>query len=332
MPQLDAEGMAEVVSRAIDTSTAPLLARIDALERQLQYAKGLDGKHGDRGEKGDRGGDGQPGPIGPAGPDGRPGVDGAPGRDGEKGADGYVGRDGVNGAQGEKGDPGAIGLIGPQGEKGIDGSQGPQGERGLAGERGETGPIGPIGDKGDSGRDGADGKSVTIEDIRGVLDLEVTRALLDFERRSMDVLQRAIDRMPPPVAGKDGAPGKDGKDGLGFDDLGIEYDERRRSYLTFKRGDDVQRFFLRGAFQGVFVEGTPYKRSDTVIWDGGQFESLIDNDGSVKPNDRVKDGPQVWQLSVMRGKQGERGTKGEKGIDGRDGRDLTQIDAAGRKW
>ena len=127
--------------------------------------------------------------------------------------------------------------------------------------------------------------------------------------------------------GRDGVDGLHGKDGLGFDDLGTEYDERGRLYLVFRRGAEEKRFFVTGAFQGKFTEGDSYKRGDSVIWAGSGWTALVDTDGSVKPDAPVKDGPRIWQLHVMRGKQGEKGLRGERGTDGvsgRDGRDLNQ--------
>jgi hypothetical protein len=127
--------------------------------------------------------------------------------------------------------------------------------------------------------------------------------------------------------GRDGADGLHGKDGLGFEDLDAERDERGRLYLVFRRGADVKRFFVTGAFQGTFTEGETYQRGDSVIWAGHTWTALIDTDGSVKPDAPVTDGTKVWQVSTMRGKQGAKGLRGERGLDGtngRDGRDMNQ--------
>lgn len=49
-------------------------------------------------------------------------------------------------------------------------------------------------------RDGQDGKSLTVDDVRQMFEAEQAKWALEFERRAQDILQRAIDRMPLPVA------------------------------------------------------------------------------------------------------------------------------------
>ena len=139
------------------------------------------------------------------------------------------------GEKGEKGERGDRGEQGRDGKDGRDGSIGPVGERGVAGERGEQGPpgpIGPAGEKGERGEPGpagpvgADGRSVTLDDVRPIIEAALASAQLEMERRVNDMVQRAIDRIPAPrdglngkdgrdgIDGKDGAPGKDGRDGV----------------------------------------------------------------------------------------------------------------------
>lgn len=222
------------------------------------------------------------------------------------------------------------GAAGPQGEKGDPGEPGARGEIGPPGERGAEGPSGSPGVPGEKGSDGQDGTSVTVEDIRGAIEVEVTKALLDFERRAVDIIQRSVDRIPAPKDGKDGAKGADGKDGLGFEDFEWEYDEVGRLYAKYQRGDVVKRARVPGhSFRGLFKDGETYLTGDTVMWGGGEFTALSDNDGSIKPDAGVK-AAGVWGLSTMRGKQGSPGLKGEKGADGANGRDGKDI--VREKW
>ena len=129
--------VAQVVAFAVREATAPLLARIAALEARplprdgRDGEKGLDGTPGANGRDGEKG---EKGDKGDRGPEGQPGPQGVPGRDG---------RDG-------------IGLPGPAGEKGGDGAPG------------APGPVGPRGDQGLTGKDGApgkDGRDGTLEDL-----------------------------------------------------------------------------------------------------------------------------------------------------------------------
>jgi hypothetical protein len=52
-------------------------------------------------------------------------------------------------------------------------------------------------------KDGRDGKSLTADDVRPILSAEVARMELEFERRAGDIIQRAIEKIPAPVNGKD---------------------------------------------------------------------------------------------------------------------------------
>jgi integrin beta 3 len=72
----DTETIADVVVAAVRAATAPLVARVAALETRAVVA-------------------GPPGRDGADGRDGQPGRDGAPGARGEKGLDGAPGRDGT---------------------------------------------------------------------------------------------------------------------------------------------------------------------------------------------------------------------------------------------
>lgn len=91
------------------------------------------------------------------------------------------------------------------------------------GPRGEPGLPGADGKDGKDGRDGIEGRSVTLDDVRPVVEAAFSSWALEFERRSIDMLQRAIERIPTPRDGKDGEPGQrgepgdPGRDGRDFD-------------------------------------------------------------------------------------------------------------------
>src|SRR5690606_22630414 len=103
---LELADIAEVIADAVKEATAPLLARIDALEQREAPAP----------EKG------EPGPEGPQGPVGEKGADGKDGKDGVGLADALIDADGrlvltmtdgttkalgvVKGADGRDGEPG----------------------------------------------------------------------------------------------------------------------------------------------------------------------------------------------------------------------------------
>lgn len=148
--QLDAKALAaataEIVQKHVSQAVAPLLQRIETLERRPSP---------ERGEKGERG---ETGPCG-TGLAGamidRSGVLVLTLSNGETRELGQVvGKDGQRGPPGERGEPGPAGEkggIGPQGEAGAHGERGEKGDIGPAGEKGERGEAGPVGEKGKDG-------------------------------------------------------------------------------------------------------------------------------------------------------------------------------------
>lgn len=239
--------------------------------------------------------------------DGAPGRDGINGKDGATGERGEPGAPGDRGPAGERGEKGDPGPCGPKGEDGPGGLQGPSGEQGLPGEAGARG------EKGDPGPAGVDGKSLTVDDIRPLFEVEVARALLDFERRAADVLQRAIDRIPVPAPGKDGV---DGKDGLGFDDLSAIYDGERTITLSFTRGDQVKTYAFSMPvvlYRGVFEDGRTYQVGDAVTWGGALWIAKAPT--AAKP-DLPDQESRKWQMAVRRGAEGKKGPQGELGPRG----------------
>lgn len=199
----------------------------------------------------------------PAGKDGRDGIDGK---------DGAPGVDGKDGAPGERGPPGETGV----------------GEPGPQGERGEPGPQGAPGAAGEAG------KSITVDEVRDVLEAVSAKWALDFERRAAETLQRAIDRIPAP---------KDGRDGFGFDDMSVEFDGERRVALIFTRGDQRKEFSFdlpTVIDRGVYREGQQYAKGDGVTW-GGQF-FIAQRETTAKP---MAPGVDDWRLSVKKGRDGK---------------------------
>ena len=145
----DAEDLAGVMAEAIAAVTAPLLARIKALELRLDIqATAVETKALQPGPAG------PPGPPGPRGEAGPAGAVGAIGPKGETGAPGPAGAVGAAGPRGETGPQGAVGAPGGRGESGPKGSDGVAGAKGLDGLLGPPGRDGRDGTAGPSGRDG----------------------------------------------------------------------------------------------------------------------------------------------------------------------------------
>ena len=173
-------------------------------------------------------------------------------------------------------------------------------------ERGEKGDIGPAGP---AGRDGV-GMAGSLIDRDG----QLVTTMSDGSIRSLGV-----------VVGRDGAqgpPGKDGLDGVGFDDLEV-IDGEREAKLRFVRGDNVKEYPLRkdGFWdRGVYKAGETYLRGDAVSFGGSLWIAQCDT--TEKPGN----GNDSWRMAVKHGRDGRDGTdgeKGERGAEGRPGKDFT---------
>jgi integrin beta 3 len=224
------------------------------------------------------------GPPGPPGPAGERGEKGEPGARGEAGPPGPAGDRGAPGERGEKGEPGA------------QGASGAMGDRGAPGERGEKGEPGPAGAPGERG---ADGKAVTLEDLRPVIELAVKAAQVELEQRAQHLIERAVARIPPP---KDGAPGRDAFD---FADLVVEHDGERTFTLGFRRGAETKAVTVRLPVvldRGVYAVARAYEQGDGVTYGGDYWIATRQTAAGDKPGDC-----DAWRLAVRKGRDGRRG-------------------------
>src|SRR5690606_3791769 len=92
--------------------------------------------------------------------------------------------------------------------------------------------AGEDGERGRDGDRGQDGKSVALEDVSIFLDAAIAKHVLELERRANDTIARAIDKIPTP---------KDGKDGADLTELAIEFDGERTVVVRGKSGDVTKR-------------------------------------------------------------------------------------------
>jgi len=114
-------------------------------------------------------------------------------------------------------------------------------------------------------------------------------------------VERALSLWPRP---KNGEPGKDG---LGFDDLSVEYDGRRAFSVKFQRGEEIKAFSFTLPVildAGVFRRGTDYEKGDSVTWDGSMW--IAQRDTGDKPGES-----DAWRLSAKRGRDGKDFTAGK---------------------
>jgi hypothetical protein len=174
----------------------------------------------------------------------------------------------------------------------------------------------PIPAKGDPGEPGKDGASVTVEDFRALFEASYAKFELETERRIMDLVQRTLDRIPVPRDGKDGV------DGLGFDDLEVVQTGERTLEVRFTQGERSKVYGLKFPWlidRGVWKAGTTYEAGDVVSWGGSSWIAQRADPGKPRESD-------AWRLSVKcgrDGKDGAPGLKGDPGPAGKNGRDLT---------
>ncbi len=320
----------DAVKAYVDGAIGAFEARVAALEKGAPPADGKDGAAGAPGAPGrglsklliDANGhlvaaftDGTTDDVGlVVGKDGKDGRDGGDGAPGEKGIDGIIGRDGIDGARGAPGERGADGAVGKEGPAGRDGAD---------------------------GTNGVDGKSVELETVADLVRSEV-------EKIAPDLVQKAVDAIPRPANGRDGAAGERGADGAPGRD-GIDGKDGAAGKLPLVKAwlDTVHRegeivTHEGGTYQAnrdtgkapphadwtclaapgrngldarsIVVRGThsddaEYSALDLVAMNGGSFIAKRDNPGPCPG--------EGWQLVASQGKAGKPGDRGAPGPIGR---------------
>ena len=187
----------------------------------------------------------------------------------------------------------------------------------------------------------ADGKSVTSEDLRPLVAEEVAKAVAGIPKAADGAPGRDGRDGQPGLPGRDGQDGKDGAngeagkdgaDGLGFDDMSVEYDGERTVSLLFARGGVVKRFDLSlpiAIDRGIYRSEEKHARGDAVSYGGSLWIAQKD-----APEGKPGEGSD-WRLAVKKGrdgKDGKDGDRGERGIEGKAGRDMTQMAFDGSKY
>jgi hypothetical protein len=136
-------------------------------------------------------------------------------------------------------------------------------------------------------------KMPTAEEVASSLgSTHIANWALDFERRAQDLLQRSVSQFPKP---------KDGMDGLGFDDMTVEFDGQRTFKFVFARGERRKEYSFKAQFmihRGIYEERTKYESGDVITFGGSSWISLKDFPQG-KPGQSHD-----WQLIVKKGRDG----------------------------
>lgn len=130
--------------------------------------------------------------------------------------------------------------------------------------------------------------------------ISVKSALIDRENKLVLTFSNGETKELGNVVGDDGKPGADG---LGFDDLSVEYDGEKTVTLKFVRGEQSKEFPLVLPVvidRGVFFEGKTYEPGDGVTWAGSFW--IAQESTTEKP-----DSAKGWRLAVKKGRDGKDG-------------------------
>jgi hypothetical protein len=155
---------------------------------------------------------------------------------------------------------------------------------------------------GKDGKDGADG----VDGKDGADGVGLAGALIDRSGQLVITTTKG-DRIDLGVV-----VGQDGRDGLGFDDLDLEYDGERTVTLKFAAGDRQKSWpieFPVPLWKGYWRDGLLVK-AGCAVSHGGHFW-IAKRDTRAKPSYDARDD---WALAVQKGRDGK---------DGRDGIDKT---------
>lgn len=140
-----------------------------------------------------------------------------------------------------------------------------------------------------------DGKSVTLEDVSLFLDAAIAKHVLELERRATDAVTRAIDKIPAP---------KDGKDGADFSEVSIDYDGERTITIKGRGGEIVKRVPIP-LDRGYWSTGNSHEKGDVVTHNGVAF--IAKRDTSAEPKTENSDD---WRILARKGRDGKDGRNG----------------------
>lgn len=175
------------------------------------------------------------------------------------------------------------------------------------GEKGDPGIAGKDGQDGENGRDAVVNYEDIVKAVEETHERLVAKYVLDIERRGIDAINRAVDKLPVPKDGKDGV---DGKDGLGFEDVEFAFDGERTVTAKFiRRGIELKSVPIRFPVivdRGYHLAGRKYDKGDAVTHDGTLWIALKDTD--VKPSISATED---WRIGARKGRDGRDGKNGK---------------------
>lgn len=154
------------------------------------------------------------------------------------------------------------------------------------GKDGKDGKDGAPGERGEPGRDGLD-----VKDLFRADGGRLVAVMSDGTTKDLGVF---VGKDGEP--GRDGVDGKDGADGIGFEDMTFETDEHGRVVAKFQRGDVIKSVRLPGIVdRGPFKSGDGYEKGDAVSYGGSLWIAQ-------EPTGDKPEGSKAWRLAVKKGR------------------------------
>lgn len=166
------------------------------------------------------------------------------------------------------------------------------------------------------GKDGADGKDGEPGQPgeKGADGIGLAGALIDRDGNLVVTLTNGETKALGAVVGKDGTAGENGRpgrDGIGFDDMTLDYDGERTFTFLFQRGERIEeRKFVVPVMldRGVYRSEATYAKGDSVTYGGSVW--IAQTNTKARP-----DGSADWRLAVKKGRDGKDGVM--KAAEGR---------------
>ncbi len=190
-------------------------------------------------------------------------------------------------------------LVGPPGKDGVPGERGPAGEPGIPGKDGTQGIAGEKGLPGNDGRDAEVAYDDIVKAVEEAHERLIAKYILDLERRNMDMIQRALDKIAQPKDGKDGI---NGKDGLSVEGLSREYDGTSHEIVErwVAAGVTKELRYPAGGIigKGYWRESIKAKAGEAWTHEGTMW--IATKDTAEKPSTASKD----WYIGARKGRDG----------------------------
>lgn len=139
-----------------------------------------------------------------------------------------------------------------------------------------------------------------VEHLKPHMEAAHAKWALDFERNATDVMLKAVAAIPEP---------KDGRDGVGWDDMQVEHDGKRMVSFKFIKDGEVRHItsivIPCVIDAGFYQEGMEVQKGDGLTFGGSYW--IAQKDTNTKPEIGNPD----YRLAVKKGRDGKNADRAE---------------------